>query len=378
MEQEPEKKEVEVVEEIEVKKEETVVPAKEGKKWQCKLTKLFKNCKLMQGCKLAECCKNGKGKWKMMVAGLILLLIVAGGFLFARQYKKNNIGVAGARAKVEQFIKENTPQNGAGIVVKEVVKENGLYKVTIDANKQEIVAYVTGDGSKFFPNAIELNAKKEEAAKEQQATPEKAEAEQKAEVPTVDLFVMSYCPYGLQMERGVLPAVAALGSKIKFNLKFVSYTLHGQKEVDENVNQYCIEKTQPAKLASYLQCFWKDSKGTSATCVKTTGVNPAQLATCVADTNKQFSPTEKAFDLNKEETVKFGVQGSPTLVVNGTTLASGRDSVSVLKAICSGFATQPKECQAKLSATAPVAGFDDQAAASAGGSAPAASCATPQ
>ena len=51
-------------------------------------------------------------------------------------------------------------------------------------------------------------------------------------------------------------------------------------------------------------------------------------------------------------------------MVNGTTVSSGRDSASVLKAICSGFKTQPKECSAKLSTTSPVAGFDDEAAAS--------------
>jgi hypothetical protein len=253
-----------------------------------------------------------------------------------------------------------------------------MYKVVIDANKQEIVTYITTDGSKFFPQpAVDLNAKTDTAKDATPAAPEKTEAEVKAEVPTVDLFVMSYCPYGLQMERGALPAAEALGNKIKFNVKFVDYTLHGQKEVDENVLQYCVGKTQPTKLGAYLKCFWKDSKGTSDACMKTAGVNAAQVKTCVADAIKQFSPTEKSLGINKEDTTKFGVQGSPTLVVNGTTVASGRDSASVLKAICSGFTTQPKECQAKLSATAPGAGFDDQISASAAsGAAPAASCAT--
>ncbi|KKQ11783.1 MAG: hypothetical protein US25_C0073G0001, partial [Candidatus Moranbacteria bacterium GW2011_GWE1_36_7] len=244
-------------------------------------------------------------------------------------------------------------------------------------NKQEIVAYIAIDGSKFFPQAIDLNKKDEAAADKAAQAPEKTEAENKTDVPTVDLFVMSYCPYGLQMERGILPAVEALGNKIKFNLKFVDYALHGQKEVDENLNQYCISKTQPTKLNSYLKCFWKDSKGASAACMKTLGINAAQISTCVSDAVKQFGSTEKSLGVNKEEGVQFGVQGSPTLVVNETTIASGRDSASVLKAICSGFANQPKECQAKLSATSPVAGFDDQASASAGGSAPAASCETP-
>ena len=358
METEPEKKEAEV----KVKKEEAVAPHKKaGKKWECKLGKIC-----------------GKNK-TTVIAIVILVLLVAGSYVFmkySQNAKKNDIGVDGIKGKVEQFIKDNSPQGGAGITVKGIVKEIGLYKVTIDANKQEMITYVTTDGGKFFPQVIDLNAKAADAASSTPAVPEKTEAEQKADVPVVDLFVMSYCPYGLQMERGVLPAIESLGNKIKFNLKFVSYTLHGSKEVIENVNQYCIGKTQPAKLDNYLKCFWKDSKGASDACMKSVGINVAQITTCVADTNKQFSPTEKDFSINKDENVKFGVQGSPTFVVNGTTLAAGRDSASVLKAICSGFKNAPKECQAKLSATSPVAGFDDQAAASAGGSAPAASCAT--
>jgi hypothetical protein len=285
------------------------------------------------------------------------------------------------KGKVNGFIKDNAPQGGAGVEIKEVIKdkESGLYKVTISANKQDVITYITADGKKLFLQTVDLDAAKKNGSQADQAqADEKTEAEQKTDVPTVDLFVMSYCPYGLQMEKGTLPAVEALGNKIKFNLKFVDYTLHGQKEVDENLNQYCISKTQPAKLNSYLKCFWKDSKGTAAGCMKTVGINAAQITTCVAEVTKQFNPTEKSLGLNKEEAEKFGVQGSPTLVVNGTTISSGRDSASVLKAICSGFKNQPKECSAKLSATSPSAGFDDQAAAAAGGSAPAASCESPQ
>ena len=111
--------------------------------------------------------------------------------------------------------------------------------------------------------------------------------------------------------------------------------------------------------------------------MKTVGINSAQIKTCVTDATKQFSPTEKSFSINADDNTKYGVQGSPTLVVNGTTVSSGRDSASVLKAICSGFTTQPKECSTQLSATAPGAGFDDQIAAAgktSGSTASGASC----
>jgi len=49
---------------------------------------------------------------------------------------------------------------------------------------------------------------------------------------------MSYCPYGTQIEKGILPVINALGNKIKFSLKFVDYAMHGKKEIDENSRQY--------------------------------------------------------------------------------------------------------------------------------------------
>jgi hypothetical protein len=329
------------------------------------------------------CCSGGNAckiscKNKGMIAGAILLvLIIAASYGYKQYIQKIDIGQKGIKTKLEKFLSENVPPT-AKTEIKDIAKDGDLYKITVAVDKQEIPIYMTRDGKKLIQAQGVVEIDKVPAAEKAQAqAPEKTEAENKTDVPTVDLYVMSYCPYGLQMERGVLPAVEALGNKIKFNLKFVDYTLHGPKEVTENVNQYCVKKTQPAKLNNYLKCFWKDSKGASDACMKSVGINVAQITACVADTNKQFNPTEKAMGLDKEDTVKFAVQGSPTMVINGTTVASGRDSASVLKAICSGFTNQPKECQAKLSATAPAAGFDDQAAAAAGGSAPAASCATP-
>jgi hypothetical protein len=326
-------------------------------------------------CSKGLCEKIRKNKWAA-VGVIALLFIVAASFAYKSYRQRIDVGPEVVKAKVEKFLSENVPAT-TKTEIKDIKKDGDLYSVTIALDKQEVPVFVTRDGRKLIQaqGVIELDKTPTADAKEAQA-PEKTEAENKTDVPTVDLFVMSYCPYGLQMEKGALPAVEALGKKIKFNLKFVDYTLHGPKEVTENVNQYCVEKTQPAKLDAYLKCFWKSSTGTSAGCMKAVGINAASVATCVSDTNKQFNPTEKALGLNKDEAAQFGVQGSPTLVINGTKVASGRDSASVLKAICSGFTTAPKECEAKLSTTSPSAGFDDQASAAAGGTAPAASCAT--
>jgi hypothetical protein len=340
--------------------------------FQLKLKKMLSSGRT---CGKDLCEKVRKNKWTA-VGVVALLLVVASSYAYKQYMQKVDIGSEAIKVKVEKFLSENVPAP-AKTGIKDITKDGDLYNLTVTVDAQEIPIYVTRDGKKLMQaqGVIDLDKAPDAAAKQAQA-PEKTEAENKTDVPTVDLFVMSYCPYGLQMERGALPAVEALGSKIKFNLKFVDYALHGQKEVDENVNQYCVQKVAPTKLGKYLQCFWKDSvlAGTNAaanSCMKTAGINATQVATCVTETKKQFNPTEKSLGLNKDETVQFGVQGSPTLVINGTKVSSGRDSASVLKAICSGFTTQPKECEAKLSATSPAAGFTDQALA---GGASAAAC----
>ena len=336
-----------------------------------------KICKCGEKCKCKEKCCEMWNKNKKIIVAIIALIVIAaivgGGFAFKAYWKKIDVGSDAIKEKVQTFIKSNAPAE-AKIDIKDITKEGDLYKVMISANGQDLPLYVTRDGKKLIEQPIDLD-QKTDTQNASAKTAAKTEAEQKNDVPTVDLFVMSYCPYGLQMERGILPVVEALGDKIKFNLKFVSYTLHGQKEVDENLNQYCIEKTQPTKLDAYLKCFWKKSAGTADVCMKTVGINSAQIKTCVADATKQFSPTEKSFSINADDNAKYGVQGSPTLVVNGTTVSSGRDSASILKAICSGFTTEPAECTKKLSVTAPSAGFDDQAS---GGASSGAACATPQ
>ncbi|MEM2131153.1 MAG: GILT family protein, partial [Candidatus Woesearchaeota archaeon] len=70
---------------------------------------------------------------------------------------------------------------------------------------------------------------------------------EKKDKPEVQLFVMSHCPFGTQMEKGILPVVELLGNKIDFKVRFVYYAMHGEVEVKEQLRQYCIQKEQQDK-----------------------------------------------------------------------------------------------------------------------------------
>lgn len=319
-------------------------------------------------------------KSKSAITIILSLLVVAAGGFVAYSYQKNNIkkNETAIKENTEKFIRENLVQPGSDLKISDFQKEGDLYKMTVLMGSQSFVTYVTKDGKKLFPQAIDLDKKNETAQAADQPKEVVAEAKQKKDVPAVELFVMSYCPYGLQAEKGILPVVKKLGSKIDFKIRFVDYIMHGKKEADENANQYCIQKEEPVKLSAYLECFTKE--GDSAKCATNVKIDKAKLNACVSATDKEFKITENAnggnqnpaFNVNKKENDAYGVQGSPTLVVNGTIVDSQRDPDSFLKAICSGFTNKPAECNAGISSAAPAAGFGE--GKSAGGSGGNAAC----
>ncbi len=186
--------------------------------------------------------------------------------------------------------------------------------------------------------------------------------------PSVDVFVMSHCPYGTQIEKGVLPVWDLFGDKIDLNIRFVDYAMHGKKEVDEQLKQYCIQKMDRAKYRTYLECFLKDGKEGDK-CLSAAGIDQAALKSCIAQSDKEFGISkdfaDKAkwkgrfppFAIDADKAKKYGVRGSPTLVVNDVVVKSGRSPKAIQDAICKGFKEEPAECKKPLDAASPSPGF---------------------
>lgn len=317
-------------------------------------------------------------KKRMIILGSAILLVAVAVILGITLYNhKGNLKPEEARVKVENFVNTYLMSAGSKATVSDVTESYGLYKMKINiGSNQSVDSYVSKDGKLFFPQALDIaktiaDATGTGANADGQAAAAQADLP-KTDKPKVELFVMSYCPYGTQIEKGILPAVEALGNKIDFELKFVDYAMHGDKELKENLTQYCIQKEQTNKLDAYLTCFLKSSD--SASCLASTGIDTKKNDSCVAATDKEFSVTANSksntgykgtypgFDVNKDDNTKYNVGGSPTLVINGTEASSNRDSASLLKTICSAFNNQPDECQASLSSAAPAAGFGEGSA----------------
>jgi len=223
---------------------------------------------------------------------------------------------------------------------------SSLYEVIVSSNGQEMPAYITKDG-KYFIQIVAPISESEEKTSSSTST-----EIVKSDKPQIELFVMTYCPYGTQAEKGFIPAVENFGNTINAKIRFVHYFMHGDKEEKETYNQVCIREEQADKYWNYLKCFLNNSDST--TCIKQTNIDQKKLTACLAN---NYSKAKEYYQVDSTLSEEYGVQGSPTLVINGKIAEGGRSASSFLDAFCQAFNNIPTECSASLSSETPSAGF---------------------
>ena len=111
-----------------------------------------------------------------------------------------------------------------------------------------------------------------------------------ANASVIDLYVMSFCPYGTQAETGVIPAVKKLGADGKLNLYFIGNeqagsfsSLHGQAEVDEDIRQLCALKQSSSKALDYILCVNEDISNVATKwkdCANQAGLDVSSMERC--------------------------------------------------------------------------------------------------
>ncbi len=272
------------------------------------------------------------------------------------------------------------------VYVTGVSDEGFAYAINVNVGGQDYLSYVSKDGRFLFPSGIALDSSSTAATTPQNTV---SQPMTKTDKPTVELFAMAYSPYLLQIEKGLFPVLDALNTTIDFKIRFVYFSMFGEKEIKEELNQYCIQKNEPQKFVSYLKCFVADGDGTA--CIAQANINTALLTTCVNQTDEYYSVSKSFSDKSKwinisgvsdsvavfpvdlDANKKYGVQGSPILFVNGAfaDTQKQRDSASLLQKICDGFKTPPAACKKILSSAQPSVGFINQPQQQADTSAPA-------
>jgi len=309
--------------------------------------------------------------WKIASAVMIVLLVVSiltSGFGIKSFFGESGAADSTVVDNTLEFINKDLLQGQAVAEVTESSEAHGLYQMSLSIGGKVMDTYVTKDGKLLFPNVVDIEEYKTLASTGANGEQPKAADVPKADKPKVELFVMSHCPYGTQAEKGILPVASLLKSKIDFEIKFVDYAMHGEKELKEQMNQVCIKNEQADKFNAYLTCFLEDGDGER--CLTASNVDKTKLATCVSTLDKNYKIMEgfndkstwlsgnfPMFNVNKEDNEKYSVQGSPTLVINGVQADSARSPAAYLATICAAFNTTPEECAKQLSAEGYAAGF---------------------
>jgi len=286
--------------------------------------------------------KISKNPW-MIVSSILAVIVIILLISFFRGGVTGSV-IAGEDAG-ENIVEYLNSRTGGGVEYISVEDlGSNLYAVTVSYENQEIPVFVTKDGGYFVQGAVPLTGEVISSTETEQPPAEVI----KSDKPEVELFVMTHCTYGTQAEKGILPVLNLLGDKIDGTIRFVHYFMHEPEETETPI-QVCIREEQSAKYLGYLECFLED--GDSDRCLDEINIDKTNLNKCINDKSEGY------YLVDSELSEGYGVMGSPTLVVNGAQVSSGRDSASYLATICSAFNDAPIECIEELSSASPSPGF---------------------
>lgn len=278
----------------------------------------------------------------------------------------NVISADDAAQKALDYINTYVLQGQATAILLETVEESGLYDMKIRVMGRVYDAYVTKDGRLLMLSALDLDQKPEVP----EPQPSQFDAPD-AEKPNVKFFVMSFCPFGNQAEEGLGPVFELLGEEnVEWEPHYVIYSnyrgggpqycldeeskycsMHGIQELNQDVRELCIWKYYEHSV------WWDFVLKINQQC------DYNNVDTCWEPIAKEFDidvdKVKKCFDEEAEDLLtvevglnqKYGVSGSPTVLVNDQQYSGGRAPENFKQGVCSGFATQPDECSQILGAT---------------------------
>lgn len=285
--------------------------------------------------------KNG---WIISTVVLAVLVVI-----FIIVSLSSGISETAAQTKLVTYLNEQT---GGGVTGKSITSIGDIYQVNVTYQGQEIPVYMTKDGKYMLAGLQSMESTKTTT------TPTKTNTQTtvpKTDKPKADLYVFSYCPYGLQVEKALAPVYDLLKDKADINLVQIG-AMHGEFEKTEAIRQLCIEKNYDKdKLWAYLNKFYvstsiQSCQGSESclspllnTIYSQTGIDASKINSCMSSDG----PTLYAADTKQASSLS--VSGSPTWIINGVQAQVGRSPEEVKKAICAAFTTQPSECSQTLS-----------------------------
>lgn len=297
-------------------------------------------------------------EWKTISVILAVLLIVS---IFTNGFRINLTGKNGIADDTVDYLNTYVLAGQAEATYTDIVEKSGLYNIKLNVGGQEFDSYITKDGKYLFPSVIDMSI-----------TPGETETTKPQEIPKtakpeVKLFIMSYCPYGIQAMQTMAPVNNLIKNLVK--VSYVIYpnyqgggddfciedgkycSMHGIQELNEDARQLCVQKYQSDKFWNYYlavseKCTYKNVDSCWEAVAKSSGVDTQKVKDCFAKEKVSLIKAEYEADQ------KYDVSGSPTLVINGVQYNGQRTSEGYKTAICGAYNSEPKECGEKITGSA--------------------------
>lgn len=183
--------------------------------------------------------------------------------------------------------------------------------------------------------------------------PPQGGAKKSPDAVKVEFYVMSLCPYGVQVENAVKEVVDKLGPDIDFSLEFIGNkdakgnltSMHGPDEVAGGIVQLCAAKYAPAKYMDMIQCQNKNTKEVAKNwekCAQDARLPVAKIRSC-----KDGPEGKQLLQASFERAQAKSARGSPTIFIAGKPYSGKRATANFFRAICAEHkgAKKPLACQ---------------------------------
>ena len=282
-------------------------------------------------------------------------------------------------AEAISYYNSNLAQANSSISLVSVNEKYGMYQIVVNSQAQNGYFYATKDCSLLMTRFYNLKGTPPPATSPAAASSPKPTTSPtpvpepvKSARPSVELFVMSFCPFGVQAENAMDPVVGLLGTKADIRVRYIATvqgttvdsvkSLHGLTEAKEDIRQLCVAKYYPQELWPYLmdvnaQCYPVYKNATQMElCQKnvtaTRGIDNQKIETCAGG-------SEGLALLSADETItkNLKITGSPTILMNGQKYVGQRTAEAYKQGICARFETPPAECSVNLSDLAVAASY---------------------
>ena len=313
----------------------------------------------------------------VVILGVILVYQVVGGGLSGGSGIKGMMSEDEAGEFTIDYIKENFASPDTEMELLGVEEKNGVYEIKFKWTGEDQTAYVTKDGKYLFPQAYDM-------------IPPEPVSIQKTDKPEVDLFVMSYCPFGNQAEELIMPVIDLLGAdKVNVELHYIVYSdyatgypdycldkankycsMHKIAELNQGIRELCVQKYDSSNFWNFVeqantQATSNDIETKWQGIASSLGIDVNMVSDCqqnegIALLDNELTLTGASYPVqdpsNHGGQSEDRISGSPAIVINGIIYDGARSADAYKDAICSAMNNPPAECEQSITSDAAPSG----------------------